>query len=634
MVSLVLAASFAGCSERGTEPKPTDPVSTVRSVRLLVAMSTMQLGDVAAASATAFDAAGSEVAGAAFAWTSSVPSVATVGSTGEVRALSVGSTIITATTAGKSANATIVVGGDVSVSINAPKTDAFFGDSVVLQLFVVSKYQIAAMTARVGALTVPLDLSKFTGNSGGTREWKGTVRTPGTPSSSLPFTVTVTDINGVHSNATVVLKHDLPPVITIVSPVDPYQVWNGSVQFKVSCTDFEQTNCVALDVFSGNEAYLVASGTTSIDELVPAEKLLNYNNLIFRAKDAAGQFTRINRVMPLVVNNPKLQVVATVPGLALDVRGNRVAYATNREDRGTLRIRTINGGDVTVLDSANVAFTYAYLTPAGVLYKQGRPGASAIETQLRDFRGATTEDVDGYTVVETAGALAIYFARNTVTHTLLLRDLTTGATRTVASDASNASVSADGHVAYHTITERQVFLDDVQITNTPNFWNLIPQTDGTRVVFYRCAAPATVTQQTCSATTPIAAQIVLWNAGMETVLTDYPFAPSSDTFRVVNGWVFYPKVDASGVSQLWSYSPLGVQKQISNFGTASRVEAVGDNGEVAFSNNDLFYVSKPPYTSYTSVGSIKPIGGMSGKLLWRDGVLLTLIGGTVFRVVY
>lgn len=633
MLRVALCVSFAACSGTDSDPKPTEPVSAITSIRVFVGMSTMQVGYISKAAATAFDIAGAEISGTAFEWTSSAPAVATVSSDGTVRALSAGTTTITATAAGKSSSAAVTVGGDVSVNIQTPTANAFFGDSVVLQLFVLSKFQIAGMSAKVGSLTTALDLSKFVGGGTGTREWKGTVRTPGLPSMSLPVSVVVTDINGVSSEATVVLKHDIPPAISIIAPIDPYQVWNGNVPLKVNCTDVEKIACVALDVFSGNEGNLIASGTTSIDAVVPAGTLPNYNNWIFRAKDAAGQFTRLNRVAPLVLNNPKLEVTTTVPGIALDIRGSRIAYADNGSERGVLRISTIGGGETTILDSTNVAFTYGYLTPGGVLFEQGRAGALSNEKQPRDFRGATIESLDSYAVTQAVGAFAIYFLRD-LSRTLVLRDLTAGTSRAVATNVGTASVSANGRVAYYTLTDHQTYLDGVQISNKPGFWGLLPETDGTRVVYYRCAAPASPLQTTCPATTPTPAQIVLWTGSEEVVLTDLPLTLYSSEFRVVNGWIFYPKLDATGAMQLWSYSPSGTQKQISNLSVGARITAVGDNGEVLFTSGNDYYVSKPPYTSYSATGPLAPVGLLPGKLLWRDGLLYMLIGGTVFRIAY
>jgi hypothetical protein len=82
----------------------------------------VSVGDTAHLAATAKDAAGTVVAGAAFTWTSSNTAVATVSSDGAVIARSAGSTTITASADGKSASAPVTVAATETVT--PPPADA------------------------------------------------------------------------------------------------------------------------------------------------------------------------------------------------------------------------------------------------------------------------------------------------------------------------------------------------------------------------------------------------------------------------------------------------------------------------------------------------------------------------------
>lgn len=106
--SATITASSAGVS--GTAAiVVTTPAPVVASVTVSPATANMLTNDVRQLTATAQDAAGTVIGGAAFTWTSSATSVATVSATGSVTAVGAGSATITASSAGVSGTAAIVV---------------------------------------------------------------------------------------------------------------------------------------------------------------------------------------------------------------------------------------------------------------------------------------------------------------------------------------------------------------------------------------------------------------------------------------------------------------------------------------------------------------------------------------------
>jgi len=87
------ANSFGACNDDGEAPPPAD----VASITVSPSTATITQGTTQTFTATAVDAANQPIAGIAFSWTSSAPSIASVSSTGVATGIAVGDTTITAT---------------------------------------------------------------------------------------------------------------------------------------------------------------------------------------------------------------------------------------------------------------------------------------------------------------------------------------------------------------------------------------------------------------------------------------------------------------------------------------------------------------------------------------------------------
>ncbi len=92
-----------------SEATNTTTVSTLASVSVSLAPSTIQVGQTTTATAAGLDQNGKPLAISGVSWSSASPSVATVGSAGVVSAVAAGQTTITAATGGKQGSATLVV---------------------------------------------------------------------------------------------------------------------------------------------------------------------------------------------------------------------------------------------------------------------------------------------------------------------------------------------------------------------------------------------------------------------------------------------------------------------------------------------------------------------------------------------
>ena len=106
------AAGLVGCGGSDTTqlPPPVPTVVLVASVTVSGApRAAFLVGDSAALIATARSAAGTPLPNRVFVWSSSAPNIASVSSTGQVRALREGVAVITASTAGQSAPAALEI---------------------------------------------------------------------------------------------------------------------------------------------------------------------------------------------------------------------------------------------------------------------------------------------------------------------------------------------------------------------------------------------------------------------------------------------------------------------------------------------------------------------------------------------
>jgi DNA/RNA endonuclease G (NUC1) len=97
-------ATFGACNDN---PEPP-PVAEVASITVSPVSATVNVGATLALTATGFDINGQPIAGATFTWSSSVPGVATVSSTGVVTGVAAGDALITATAANGVANSATV----------------------------------------------------------------------------------------------------------------------------------------------------------------------------------------------------------------------------------------------------------------------------------------------------------------------------------------------------------------------------------------------------------------------------------------------------------------------------------------------------------------------------------------------
>jgi chitinase len=110
VAALLLSLGIGACAGEATlDPGVTGP-PTVAAVNVALAAGSLVVGQTSQATAALTDASGNVLSGRVVTWTSSVTAVATIAGDGTVLAVAPGTSVITATSEGKTGSATITVG--------------------------------------------------------------------------------------------------------------------------------------------------------------------------------------------------------------------------------------------------------------------------------------------------------------------------------------------------------------------------------------------------------------------------------------------------------------------------------------------------------------------------------------------
>jgi hypothetical protein len=523
--------------------------------------------------------------------------------------------------AGESPLSTIVhatPSGDVGVRIIAPMSGAPAGDSLEIRAAVTSRLQLASVRATIGIHQVDLSVS-----SG---EWRASIPAEPLANGVQQLVVTATDIAGSRADASQVTVIDLEPHIIIESPISG-TVSRGTIRVAARCIDDAPSGCVALSAnatlnanpLPSDPRQRLADGTASIDMVVMLDAIFDGRQvrINFTGVDSARQAIHIVQFV-FVETNARLHEIATVPGRVLDVQGDRVLYYDSTSNIATLRIRMIsNGSDVVITQDSTQAF--GLLTPNGAVFLDA-------QHQLREWQAGTVTTLGPADNVVVEGQYVLLAANAVVRR----RDVIAGTTVTLwTRGIQEMDVASDGSTALGDWpTTRDIWwirgaaLDTLRLTNDDDavVWNLDPRTDGVHVVYTKRppCCPPTSTER-----------IALHDGQTETVLSTRtePYGNFSPRihYDVRGGWTAFVREPADGTVQLWSRSPAGVLRQLSQLAARHLLEDLGSGGEVVFrSDTRRFFAS-------STIAAVD-IGSRQGTALWRDGRFIVLLGNTVFEV--
>lgn len=515
--------------------------------------------------------------------------------------------------------------GPVQVRILAPD-DSVRTDSLRLEVEVLKDARPVEVVASTADRSVVLE-------RGDGDVWSGVLALDGLDRAAHEVVVTATNDRGKAAVAVLTAVNDARPTIRIVSPIRPFydaRLLAGAVPVTAVCDDDDPGGCeLRIEVLTAGGATPLGSGRDSVTAEFSA---VGYGEptVAFRfvAADSGGETSVETGTFP-VEPNPRWTEVMTFPGYVFDASPVGAVYYVDTQDE-TRFYRAAD--DRTFVINLATSAAAGRVTADGVIWAiindgNGNPfgvqqlGGSNVLAQSAcciQVRG----DWAGY--VDDRG----YFHRENVLSPGYLPPVF------VSHFNENVVLAADGTALYapweNDLTDEphrlirsrpgaaeEVLLDDTAAT-VGAIWG-----DEENVV-------AVVGSRTSASPSQL---LVIGSEETEPLTT--PGARVA-TIQVEDGWVAWATSEAGGTLQVWTRDPDGVRRQVTNWGSDSRVAALGPGGQVVVENNGRWHLVRPPYAAPLDIGTVWRFGTTArprtARVKWVDGTIYTMAGTSVFRV--
>lgn len=533
------------------------------------------------------------------------------------------------------------VSPEVAVTVIKPSAGQTIPEDLSVAATVASTYQLATVMASVRGASVQLAYGPY-GRWYSEYAWGGELSLVGQPRGPIDLVVTATDVFGHTTDAVVGLILDRPPVVTVSAPLDG-SIARPQLDLAAACTDDDPAGCRSLEArvqqFGYSEGVVIASGTDTLSQQVDLSAYEGQSvSVIVTGEDSIGQRAMVSRRV-FVESSSRLRMRTEVSGAVWDVAGSRTLFLDLSGSTPALKmLDDAVGTTQTVETGPDLVGTwgdYGYVTPTGALYahgsvtEQGSPYCWLFEWR----QGVTTRltGLNSCDSLRVSGRWAVYSEAYDLGYHLARRDLETGSSELVTTNAGNCEndVASNGDVAFWTGDSVAVGYNihrwrsgtDVALTSDPSstLWNTYPVTDGNNVV-YRKHTPC------CGEQTY---RIAMHDGATETVLTAATATEPSPgrAYAAAGGYVAYAAEDTGKVAQIWRHGPNG-EEQLTSFGTSSMIDAIGPDGTVVF-------VRTSTGRRYRAVpgAALQEIGSALGRVVFRDGVFLVILGRNVLEVV-
>jgi hypothetical protein len=508
---------------------------------------------------------------------------------------------------------TVVILDPAGETDSCSSTCAFVGDSVYVRVSPISNTQISTVRAVLAGKALNLGHVSSV--------WIGTLQIAGAPQDTMTLVVTATDINGNSAQALRALIHDLPPSITVTSPVDG-SVARPTTQVDAVCADEDGHGC-NLSVLADDGSLLIGPTPSAIHTSVSLAAFEGRNvGLIILARDSREKASSATRHV-WVESSPHLQLLGSAEGEVKAVSGTRLLWSSG----STVGIQQIGGNSETITSTVQgeLRSLWSYLTPSGAIFSTSFPTAPYAQLYVWRNGSLTTRNLASGSSLAASGNYATYPVPPNPWGPLYRMDVVTGAEVLVTSSASNSEgdVSENGDVVYYNgsydiLRYRGSVTTPITSDDDAVRWNLDPVSDGINVVFRR-RPPC------CSDTYPT--EIWMFDGSSLSMLAPVAHweANPRTNYAVNAGWTAFTKDDASANAQIWTRSPTGTLRVVSDFATSSRIAALGSDGSVVFDNPNGRYLAGP------SSAPIR-IGSSNGTVAWDQDHFVVLLGNSAFRV--
>ena len=498
-----------------------------------------------------------------------------------------------------------------------PVTNSPGGNPLKVQIRISSTYQIDTAKANV------LNRQTLLVYNPSTAYFEGYISLTGlTEGLFYQLALDVADVNGYHKLDIVRFVYDLPPIVTVDSPLN-FSVAHPTLPLSLKWQDMDSCNVSVL--FPGSEGDVVLYNAKHKDSLKTTLNLAafdgKYDKLRISVTDARNQQT-ISYLLIYCDNSPFLVPYYVSDKLILDFNYNQLLVADTGLSNPSLINVTTNQQNVIpyrlnltsfIENGFNSSNQPSYVTPYGAIMS----GVDSTNlSYLFDWNAGnmySLGNLESESSLRQSGDYAIWSNGAT----LKRRDLLRKKNVTVSTNAGNTDndVAENGIVAFWDKNYDINKYDNGVVTTLThsdgNIENVYPVTDGTNIVY------KTYNINNGS----VDARIITGN-------TDTFLSAVNSDYMVNNKFTAYLKIGTSGQTQVWVRDSAGNNVQRSFFGSDSYVEAVNPHGDlaiIAHIKNSRRFISERN-------GSSTEISSGLGKVYYRDSTWYVAIGRVLYKV--
>ena len=533
---------------------------------------------------------------------------------------------------------------NLTITIISPAANGIADKELSVIVAVTSFYQISSITARVDDRETSLTYDKcaylyprVNCNPG----YIGKLDMSGFPYGPRQIIATVKDVFNTSASAQMTFIVDRLPELKIASPL-AYTVAAPYLTLDIGCSDDDPDQCTDFRVVFGNQSI----GGKNKGEVSLAQFQGQWGDLCVSASDTGNRSVTQCRTI-FVETSPRLREILKVGGRIWDIQSDRILFSENRNNQELVKILNRTSGIETELVTLSNASIYymrdqptAFLTANGAIFivKYDQNNNYRIlewrNNQIADL-SSTTSSVS----LSAAGNYAAWHGTHTIdsgaTLTgMILRDLNTGVSKLISSDAGNflTSVTPDGQVVFSggpPLFYRIYRYRNNQtsyLTNPTNARDFYPLTDGETVIFKRFKG----------ADINAPKDIIWWTANGEIVLSTLKSEKLNDISRpylINNGLVTFPREGVNGGTQVWLRSSDGQEIQQSFYQAHSYPDSLSPTGSISFvllnDSNDRDSKRYVPVTGKLPI----EVGSRLGRPFWADEKLYIIIGRSLFEFV-
>ena len=512
-------------------------------------------------------------------------------------------------------------------------------DSVSVVVVVAATFEIRTVTATLAGREITLAFEPEAYQC--TRSERcpgfvGTLSLAGQPTGSYTLTARATDVRGNSDQVSINVTHDNPPALTVNAPLD-LSVALPTIPIDARCTD-DLPGCVV-------EAHINWDGSGSPVQSAPLQLNgpLDLSSrieegrieLTLVARDSARQETTVVRT--IYVQSPaRLTTVAELPGAILDAAGQRLLFVERGTPGDTIAIYDRSTGLTEVIAlpaNQTIENDPAYLTPNGAIFGAYPSDGDESDSHLFLWRDESLTDLSPSasgvsSVIDVSGDYAIW-----VGLTGLQRlNIATGISALVPNVNNAISVAEDGTVVFSAGDPSQIVRDRAgqrtAVTSDTTQSHANALIAGQNVVYatsdlFTVPNPDPPRRHGIELTASgAAAPVVLAPRRVEDPF-HWPLVELD--YQVAGVWVAYTDLGAQGQLHVYTRSPQGVITRHTDLSMSSRIERLGDNGEVM-----VVVGSRNRY--FSSGTRLLEVGTFYGQSYRLDGAWYVAIGRALLAV--